>query len=69
MKNMKNKSKSTQLTIFDFCDDVINILEIPIKQYTLVVKYPAPDSIATEFTRNAKDLLIKKETYHRGNTK
>lgn len=61
--------KNHQLTIFDFCDDVINVLEIPIKQYVLVVKHPEPDCIATEFTRNAKDLLIKKETYHHGNTK
>ena len=62
--------KNHQLTIFDFCDDVINVLEIPIKQYVLVVKHPEPDCIATEFTHvMQKDLLIKKETYHHGNTK
>lgn len=64
-----NNYKRLQMTIFDFCPDVININAIPIHQYTLVVKHPEPDCIATEFTRNAKDLLIKKETYHHGNTK
>lgn len=61
---------NNQMTIFDFCEDVINIMQIPVKQYILVVKHPEPDCIASEFTRNAKDLLIKKETYHHGrNTK
>lgn len=67
MKKSKNY-KNLQMSIFDFCEDVIDINAIPVKEYILVVKHPEPDCIATEFLRNAKDLLIKKETYHHGNT-